>query len=68
MSDLETKCEMITSKCGNHTKEILRFIVKEVCTACSSTSDKISPSTKIHKYLNNDTSETEVHIHVHKRK
>jgi hypothetical protein len=35
---------------------------KKVCIACSRTSYKIVPITKLNKYLHNDTSETKVNI------
>jgi len=39
-------------------------ITQKICKACSRTSYKIVPLTKMNKYLHYDTSETEVNINM----
>ena len=41
---------------------VLRFIAKNICTACSRTSYKIVPLTNLNKYLSNGKSEIKVNI------
>jgi len=41
-----------------------RFIVQQVCTACTRTSYKIVPLTNLNRYLHYETSETKVNINI----
>ena len=43
---------------------LVGFIIRKICTACSRTSYKIVPLTNLNKYLHNDTGETEVNISI----
>jgi len=63
--NLETKLAGGQQRCSHYALVFKkRFIANTVCTACRRTSYKIVRLTNLNKYLNYDTSETEVNVNI----